>query len=153
MARELVPDALWERVQPLLPLHHPQRKGGRPRASDRACLRGIVFVLKTGIQWEELPREVFGVSGMTCWRRLHEWHEAGVWIQLHRNLLNELGLLGEIDWTRAAIDAASVRAFKKGTSRVRTPQTGVNRAASTICSSTSKVTPLLSRSALPTSTR
>jgi transposase len=135
MARELVPDTLWERVRPLLPHHRQQPKGGRPPASDRACLRGIIFVLKTGIQWEELPREVFGVSGMTCWRRLHEWHQAGVWTQLHRNLLDELGLLGEIDWTRAALDTATVRAFKKGASRGRTRRIGAKQAVNTIYSS------------------
>ncbi|NOK31639.1 transposase [Corallococcus exercitus] len=70
MARKLVPDAPWERVRPLLPPHPPRPRGGRPPADDRACLRGI--------QWEELPHEVFGVSGMTCWRRLRDREKAGV---------------------------------------------------------------------------
>ncbi|XXF74899.1 IS5 family transposase [Myxococcaceae bacterium GXIMD 01537] len=120
MARELVPDALWERVQPLLPRPPARRRGGRPRADDRACLRGIIFVLKTGIQWEELPCEVFGVSGMTCWRRLRDWHAAGVFSALQRWLLDELGRAGCIDWSRFSVDSSSVRAFQKGA------QTGPN---------------------------
>lgn len=77
MARELVPDALWERVAPLLPT--PKKKlFGRPRADDRAALEAIVFVLRSGIPWEMLPAKQFGLSGMTAWRRLEEWTRAGV---------------------------------------------------------------------------
>jgi transposase len=63
MSRELVPDARWARLRRLLPPLPPQPRGGRPWKSHLACLRGILFVLHTGIQWEALPAEAFGVSG------------------------------------------------------------------------------------------
>ncbi|RYZ42962.1 MAG: IS5 family transposase [Myxococcaceae bacterium] len=120
MKRELVPEALWQRMEPLLPKRRRHRKGGRPFADDRAALRGILFVLKTGIAWEDLPAEVFGVSGITCWRRLNQWAKAGVFRKLQQKLLNELGMRGRIDWSRASFDSGSVRAPKGG------PETGKN---------------------------
>ena len=75
MPKKLVSDELWSIVEPLLPQHIPSPKGGRPRISDRAALTGIIFVLKTGIPWEELPQEMGCGSGMTCWRRLQEWQK------------------------------------------------------------------------------
>jgi len=136
MRRELVPDALWERVAPLLPQHRHRVWRGRPKRDDRACLRGIIFVLKTGIAWRDLPAEVFGCSGVTCWRRLQQWSRAGVFEKLQRKLLDELGQLGLIDWSRAAFDSSSVRAEKGGPERARTRQTEGRRAASTTSSST-----------------
>ncbi len=109
MAKELVTDALWEVIEPLLPKEPPKPNGGRPRIDDRAALTGILFVLKSGIPWEMLPQEMGCGSGMTCWRRLKEWHEAGVvWEELHRTLLDRLGKADEIDWERASLDSASV---------------------------------------------
>jgi transposase len=87
MAKELLPDAFWARIAPLLPPEPPKPKGGRPRVSDRAALTGILFVLKTGIPWEYLPAEMGCGSGMTCWRRLRDWYQAGVWRRLHQVLL------------------------------------------------------------------
>jgi len=110
MAKELVTDELWEVVEPLLPEEPPKPKGGRPRIDDRAALSGILFVLKSGIPWEMLPKEMGCGSGMTCWRRLKEWQEAGVWERLHRELLDRLGKADEIDWERASLDSASVPA-------------------------------------------
>ena len=110
MAKELVTDELWEVVEPLLPDEPPKPKGGRPRVDDRAALRGILFVLKSGIPWEMLPQEMGCGSGMTCWRRLKEWNEAGVWEDLHHELLERLGKADEIDWHRASLDSASVPA-------------------------------------------
>jgi transposase len=110
MAKELVTDELWEVVEPLLPEEPPKPKGGRPRIDDRAALTGILFVLKSGIPWEMLPQEMGCGSGMTCWRRLKEWQEAGVWEELHRKLLDRLGKTEEIDWQRASLDSASVPA-------------------------------------------
>jgi transposase len=116
MAAPLVPDGLWAVVAPLLPPEPPRPKGGRPRVDDRACLTGILFVLKSGIPWEMLPQEMGCGSGMTCWRRLREWQAAGVWDRLHRELLNRLGAADQIDWHRAALDSAAVPA-KKGAPR------------------------------------
>ena len=78
MATPLVSDDLWAVVEPLLPTEPPKPKGGRPRVPDRACLAGIVFVLKSGIPWEMLPQELGCGSGMTCWRRLRDWQAARV---------------------------------------------------------------------------
>ncbi|WP_200841612.1 IS5 family transposase [Actinomadura sp. K4S16] len=117
----MVPDSLWERIEPLLPKverrkHHP----GRKRLDDRKVLCGILFVLHTGIRWEFLPQELGFGSGMTCWRRLAEWHQAGVWERLHRLLLEELHAAGQLDWSRALIDSSHVRALKGG------PKTGLS---------------------------
>jgi len=117
MAKPLVSDALWERIEPLLPAEPPKPKGGRPRVPDRACLAGIIFVLKRGIPWEMLPQELGCGSGMTCWRRLRDWQAAGVWERLHQTLLDELGRADAIDWERACLDSASVAA-KKGAPRL-----------------------------------
>ncbi len=128
MATPLVPDDLWAVVEPLLPTEPPKPKGGRPRVPDRACLTGIVFVLKSGIPWELLPQELGCGSGMTCWRRLRDWQDAGVWERLHRALLDRLGAAGQIDWERACLDSASVPAKKGATPPGRTRRTARNRA-------------------------
>jgi transposase len=115
MAVPLVPDDLWAAIAPLLPLEPPKPKGGRPRVPDRVALAGILFVLRTGIQWRDVPMEM-GCSGKTCWRRLVEWHTAGVWAALHRTLLERLRGADRLDWSRASLDSASVRA-KRGARR------------------------------------
>ena len=132
MAKPLVSDELWALVAPLLPPEPPKPKGGRPRVPDRACLTGIIFVLKTGIPWELLPQELGCGSGMTCWRRLRDWQEAGVWDALHRTLLDRLGEAGQIDWSRASLDAASVPAKRGANASVPTRRIGENRARSAI---------------------
>lgn len=115
MAKVLVSDELWELVEPLLPPEPPKPKGGRPRLPPRQVLTGILFMLKTGIPWEDLPPEMGCGSGMTCWRRLREWQEAGVWESIHRACLERLHRDGRIAWDRAAMDSASVRAVFGGT--------------------------------------
>lgn len=132
MKRELVPDSLWERVASLLPQRRRKTGRGRPKCDDRAALRGILFVLKTGIAWADLPAEVFVVSGVTCWRRLNEWTHASVFSRLQRKLLNELGIRGRIDWSRSAFDSGSIRAKKRGPKRLPTPRTEGRRVASTM---------------------
>ncbi|WP_139225632.1 transposase, partial [Paracidovorax konjaci] len=82
--------ALFKKVAPLLPVVAASAKGGRPRVSDEMALNGILFVLRTGIPWEELPQELGFGSGMTCWRRLRDWQAVGVWHRLHLLLLDEL---------------------------------------------------------------
>jgi transposase len=127
MRQELVPEALWARIAPLLPKHRRHRRGGRPWADDRAALRGIVFVLRTGIAWRDIPTDVFGVSGVTCWRRFNAWAKAGVFARLHQKLLDELGLKGRIDWSRASMDSSIVRAQKGGPRRGPAPSTEPSR--------------------------
>ena len=114
MAKPLLSDELWERIEPLLPKVPPSPKGGRPRVSDRACLTGILFILKTGTPWEYLPQEMNCGCGMTCWRRLRDWHNAGVWQRIWEVLLDELGAAGEINLDWAVIDSCSVRALFGG---------------------------------------
>lgn len=117
MARELVSDELWAAVKPLLPAHRagPGRRG-RPPLPDRAALTGVLFVLKSGIPWEMLPQEMGCGSGMTCWRRLRDWHRAKVWQTLHEALLARLEAAHLIDWSRASVDSLFIRAkgAKKG---------------------------------------
>ena len=122
-------DELWEAIKPLLPPPRPKPKGGRPRIPDRAVLAGIIFVLRTGIQWEMLPQQMGCGSGMTCWSRLRDWQEAGVWERLHKLLLDRLGGADRIDWSRASVDSASVPA-KRGVSKWdRTQPIAARRAA------------------------
>jgi len=116
MASPLVSDELWSIVAPLLPPEPAKPKGGRPRVADRAALTGILFVLRTGIPWEMLPLEMGCGSGVTCWRRLRDWQQAGVWDRLHRELLDRLREADRIDWSRACVDSASIPA-KKGARR------------------------------------
>jgi transposase len=130
MSKPLVSDELWDLVEPLLPKEPPKPKGGRPRVPDRACLAGIVFVLKSGIPWEMLPRELGCGSGMTCWRRLRDWQQAGVWDRLHRVLLDRLGEADRIDWDRACVDSASVPAKKGAPPPARIRRIAANRARS-----------------------
>lgn len=137
MAKELVSDELWEIVEPLLPEEPPKPKGGRPRVDDRAALTGIIFVLKSGIPWEMLPQEMGCGSGVTCWPRLREWQEAGVWGRLLQEvLLDRLGEADQIDWERASLDSASVPAKKGAEKLARILQIRGNRARSAILWST-----------------
>lgn len=134
MATELLPDELWQEIEPLLPPPPPRSaKGGRPSADNRSALRGILFVTRTGIPWQMLPTEVFGVSGSSCWRRLRDWTRLGIWPELRRTLLNRLGKAGGVNLDRVVIDSQSVRALRG----VRTPapalSTGQNRAANATC--------------------
>ena len=110
MNEQLVSDELWRIVEPLLPAKPSRSRGGRPRVPDRAVLSGIVFVLRSGIPWRMLPKEMGFGSGITCWRRLRDWQKAGVWRCLHRALLDRLGRSGGVDWSRASLDSASVPA-------------------------------------------
>ena len=114
MAKPILPDQLWELVEPLLPPVKPSPKGGLPPVPNRATLTGILFVLCSGIPWELLPQEMGCGSGMTCWRRLRDWQEAAVWDQFHRLLLERLHPANQIDWSRACLDSASIPAKKKG---------------------------------------
>jgi transposase len=140
MPEALVSEGLWEVIGPLLPAESPKPKGGRPRVPDRAALEGIVYVLRSGIPWRMLPGE-FGCSGVTCWRRLRDWQEAGVWRRLRQALLDRLGQAGLIDWSRASVDSASTPAKKGGRRPVPARWTAADPARNATCSSTG--TPLV----------
>jgi len=114
MAKPLVSDELWRRIEPLFPPLRAHPAGGRPWVGNRAALTGILFVLKSGIPWETLPQEMGCGCGMTCWRRLRDWQKAGVWRKLHQLLLAELNEADQIDWTRAVVDSAMLRAMCGG---------------------------------------
>src|SRR5271157_1953285 len=121
MAKKRVSETLWKAIGPFLPEPKPSPKGGRPRVPNRACLEGIIFVLKTGMPWQMLPTRLGYGSGSTCWRRFHAWTQLGVWPELHRRLLRILGRHGQLNLERAVIDSASVRALKGGRTPARTP--------------------------------
>ncbi len=129
MPQPLVCDELWNHIESLLPKHPPDPHGGAPRAADRPCLEGILHVLKTGCQWQRLPKCDLWPSGSTCWRRFAEWTAGGIWPQLHRLLLNVLGEAGQIDLSVAVVDAASVRAVKGGRTADPIRRIGQKRAA------------------------
>ena len=124
MAKPLLPDGLWAVIEPLLPASRPAPpRGGRPRVSDRAALTGILFVLKTGLAWVDLPAELNCGSGMTCWRRLAEWQAAGTWDRVHAALLDRLAGAGKLDWSRLVVDSSSVRAVFGGATPAATRRT------------------------------
>lgn len=132
MAKELVSDELWELIAPLLPKPKPRRVRypGRKPLDQRKALMGILFVLKSGIPWEMLPQELGWGAGMSCWRYLRDWQKAGVWQTLHAVLLAKLREADQLDWSRAVVDSASVRAMLGGLTQGRTPRTGAKRAVS-----------------------
>jgi transposase len=116
MAKPLVSDELWQRIEPLLPKPKRRRKRypGRKPIDRRKVLTGIIFVLKTGIPWEHLPQEMGCGCGMTCWNYLKAWQKAGVWQRLHEVLLAELQEADRIDWSRASVDSGHARALGGG---------------------------------------
>ena len=124
----------------MLPPEPERRKGGRPRIPNRDVLRGILFVLSPGLPWEYLPPELGCGSGMTCWRRLREWHEAGVWRRLHQALISHLGEADRIHihWSRASLDTSAVPAEKGAAKPGRIRRIAANRARNAIWWSTGK---------------
>jgi transposase len=99
MAKPLISNALWERIEPLFPKLPPHPKGGCPWVGNREARTSILFVLRSGIPWEMLPHEMCCGCGMTGWRRLRDWQSAGLWDQSHRVLLDELREADEMDWS------------------------------------------------------
>jgi len=130
---DVLTDELWDRLAPLIPVRPRRfRYPGRLPVDDRAALAGILWVLRNDVPWRELPTGLFGVSGVTCWRRLRDWHTAGVWQQLHENLLAECNAAGLLDLHRALVDSSHLHALKGGPRRVRARSTGHIPAANTM---------------------
>jgi len=118
----LLDDDLWARIEPILPKRRPRnrRYAGRKPIPDRAVLTVILLVLRSGIPWNMVPKELGCGSGTTCWRRLVRWQRAGVWKRLHRVLLTELRRRGRLDLARAIVDSTSLRAMRGGKKLDRT---------------------------------
>src|SRR6266852_7793607 len=136
MTQALVDDGLWTQLEPLLPKRRPRHRqyAGRKPIPDRAVLTGILFVLRSGIPWNMLPREMGCGSGTTCWRRLVRWQRAGVWKRLHEVLLAELRRRGRLDLRWAVVDSASLRALRGGKKLDRTQPIAARRAPNTTSS-------------------
>jgi transposase len=141
MAKPVLDDALWSLVEPILPKPKPRRFRfpGRKPIGNREALTGILFVLITGIPWEYLPQEMGCGSGMSCWRRLRDWQRAGIWDELHRLLLAQLRGADKIDWSRAVVDSASVRAVFGGRTPAPIPRIAARKARNITCSLTPMV--------------
>lgn len=105
-------DALWSRVEPLLPPNRPHPKGGRPFASNKACLAGIVYVLRNGIRWNDMPKQF--PSSTTCWTRYALWTKLGIWEQVWAIVLEELQDAGQLDLSELTMDATFAEARKGG---------------------------------------
>ncbi len=129
-----VSDRAWVRIEPVLPKKPRRfRYPGRKPLDDRLVLQGILFVLHTGIGWEHLPQELGLGCGMTAWRRLRDWQQAGVWARLHELLLAELHAAGEIDWSRAIADSSHLQAKKGARRRPTAPTSRSCSGSSTGC--------------------
>ena len=102
------PDELWDRVEPLLPRYRPGKQGGRPRVDLRAVFDGILYVLRTGCQWNAAPREFSSPS--TLHRYFQEWTKQGVFFRLWKEALWEYDALEGIDWGWQSLDGAMTKA-------------------------------------------
>lgn len=132
-----VPDELWDEIEPLIPRRERRfRYPGRRRYDERACLEGILTVLRYGIPWDALPAEPGLPSGKTCWRRLDEWERAGVWSKLLARLQARLAEQEQLDWSRAIVDATLVPVKKGAPKRARARQTAANRPPSSTSAAT-----------------
>ena len=120
MARygRLLTDAQWEQIRPLLPKVPKHPRGGRPRADDRRVLEGILWMLRSGARWQDLPEEF--PSPATCWRRLRDWEEQGVWLDIWRAFVSELNERGQLDWSESFLDGSFAPA-KKGAAESEKP--------------------------------
>ncbi|MQY32052.1 hypothetical protein NRB56_76690 [Nocardia sp. RB56] len=124
-------DELWSVIEPLLPV----KRAGTPgpaQMDSRRVLQGILFVLITGIGWEDLPQELGFGSGMTCWRRLRDWQAAGVFEQMHQVILTRSNAAGLIDFDRVMVDGSHVRAKKGVPQQVPARSTAPRPAPNTI---------------------
>lgn len=134
MAEPKVDNRLWQLIEPFFPEPRKRRRmhAGRKPMEPRRAFAGILFVLKTGIAWKDLPQELGCGSGMSCWRYLRDWKKAGVFRKALAALLARLNAQGKIDWSRGVVDSASVRAVFGGKRPVPIRRTGVKRAQNTM---------------------
>ncbi len=109
MSRHDLTDEQWAVIEPLMPKR--QAKQGRPHNDDRRSLNGVLYVLKTGWTWEDLPRK-YG-SDSTCWRRLNAWSLDGTWERIWRTSLSQRDAAGKLEWAQALLDGSFAPA-KKG---------------------------------------
>jgi transposase len=136
VAKPILDDELWALIEPLLPPPKRRRKrySGRKPIANRRTLTGILYVLRSGVPWNLLPKEMGCGSGMTCWRRLRAWHTRGVWQRVHEVLLSKLREADKLDFTRAVVDSSSVRAAHGGKKLDRTQPIAARRVRSTTSS-------------------
>ena len=111
--QSMLSDAQWEKIEPLLP-RPKRRRRGRPPKDPRVVLEGILWVLKTGARWRDIPREL-GVSSSVCWKRLQQWDQQGVWLRIWRAFLSELDRRGRLDWQESFLDGSFAPAKKGAT--------------------------------------
>src|SRR5688572_28199393 len=107
---ERLTDEQWMKLEPLLPKWRPTSKGGRPWADNRAVFEGILWMLRSGARWQDLPPEY--PSPATCWRRLNKWEIEGVWEEVWREFLRQLDHAGFLAWQECFIDATFFPAKK-----------------------------------------
>ena len=115
MQKAFLSDKQWAKLEPLLP---KVLSRGRPWADNRRVLEGILWVLKTGARWRDLPEEY--PSASTCWRRLRQWEEKDVWLKVWRQFLSELDQRGKLDWSDSFLDGSFAPA-KKGATALAKP--------------------------------
>jgi transposase len=133
MASKLLPDELWNEIERLFPEYESSPDGGRPPTDTRTVLTAVLFVLKTGIGWKDLPTEAFGVSYKTCMRRIDEWTAQGIWQQMHDLFLAKLRGADLLDWSRVLVDCSLVKAPLGGPKPARIRRIAAARAVSTVC--------------------
>jgi len=130
MASRLLPDDLWSEIAHLFPRHVQSLEGGRHPIEHRVVLTAILFVLKTGIAWEDLPLEAFGCSYKTCIRRLQQWTQLGLWQRIHHLFLARLRGADQLDWSRVLIDCSQVKAPLGGQKQGPIPRIAAAQVAS-----------------------
>ena len=133
MASRLLPDELWDEIEQLFPEYEASPDGGRPPKEARTVLTAVLFVLKTGLGWKDLPTEAFGVSYKTCTRRIDEWIARGIWQQIHELFLAKLRGADLLDWSRVLVDCSLVKAPLGGENAGRTRRIAAAREVSTVC--------------------
>lgn len=118
---KLVTEKMWEKILPLLPELPKSQRGGRPWADNRKVFEGILWILRTGARWKDLPKEF--PSPSTCWRRLQRWEDEGVWLKIWRAYLRQLDERKQLKWSECFMDGSFAPA-KKGATQLAKPSAG-----------------------------